>query len=88
MDILNKGITPPILIFVNQKKGADVLAKSLEKLGVSLAAVLGGVLNSGSLNVTVLCYRFVYQWFSAKLQYLQCISNGDTAVLHLTIDMI
>ena len=22
------------------------------------------------------------QWLSAKLQYLQCISNGDTAVLH------
>ena len=26
---------PPIIIFVNQKKGADVLAKSLEKIGVS-----------------------------------------------------
>ena len=23
-----------------------------------------------------------YGWFSARLQYLQCISNGDTAVLH------
>ena len=22
------------------------------------------------------------QWFSARLHYLQCISNGDTAVLH------
>jgi len=35
VDILNKGIDPPIIIFVNQKKGADVLAKSLEKFGVS-----------------------------------------------------
>ena len=35
MDILNSGIEPPIIIFVNQKKGADVLAKSLEKIGVS-----------------------------------------------------
>ncbi|CAI7992347.1 Probable ATP-dependent RNA helicase DDX23 [Geodia barretti] len=26
---------PPIIVFVNQKKGADVLAKSLEKIGVS-----------------------------------------------------
>ena len=25
---------------------------------------------------------FIYQWFSARLQYLQCISNGDTVVLH------
>ena len=23
-----------------------------------------------------------YCWLSARLQYLQCISNGDTAVLH------
>lgn len=35
MEILNRGIEPPIIIFVNQKKGADVLAKGLEKLGVS-----------------------------------------------------
>ena len=32
---MNAGIEPPIIIFVNQKKGADVLAKSLEKMGVS-----------------------------------------------------
>jgi ATP-dependent RNA helicase DDX23/PRP28 len=35
VEILNAGIEPPIIIFVNQKKGADVLAKSLEKMGVS-----------------------------------------------------
>ena len=33
--MLNRGLDPPIIIFVNQKKGADVLAKSLEKMGVS-----------------------------------------------------
>ena len=27
IDILNTGIDPPIIIFFNQKKGADVLAK-------------------------------------------------------------
>ena len=27
IQILNAGIDPPIIIFVNQKKGADVLAK-------------------------------------------------------------
>ena len=27
VSILNAGIEPPIIIFVNQKKGADVLAK-------------------------------------------------------------
>ena len=24
----------------------------------------------------------IYRWLSARLQYLQCVSNGDTAVLH------
>lgn len=27
MEYLSKGVDPPIIIFVNQKKGADVLAK-------------------------------------------------------------
>lgn len=35
MEILSRGVEPPVIIFVNQKKGADVLAKGLEKLGVS-----------------------------------------------------
>lgn len=35
LNLLSSGIDPPIIIFVNQKKGADVLAKSLEKMGVS-----------------------------------------------------
>ncbi|OQV16128.1 putative ATP-dependent RNA helicase DDX23 [Hypsibius exemplaris] len=30
--VLKEGFEPPIIIFVNQKKGADVLTKSLEKL--------------------------------------------------------
>lgn len=39
VQLLSSGIDPPIIIFVNQKKGADVLAKSLEKMGVSLGVV-------------------------------------------------
>jgi ATP-dependent RNA helicase DDX23/PRP28 len=34
LEILSKGIDPPIIVFVNQKKGADVLSKGLEKMGV------------------------------------------------------
>ena len=29
-----------------------------------------------------------YQWFSARLQYLQCVMDGDTVVLHWAIEMI
>ena len=39
LTLLNSGIDPPIIIFVNQKKGADVLAKSLEKIGVSFPSI-------------------------------------------------
>ncbi len=39
LHILHKGIDPPVIIFVNQKKGADVLAKSLEKMGVSISFI-------------------------------------------------
>lgn len=40
--ILNEGIEPPIIIFVNQKKGADVLARGLEKMGYNAATLHGG----------------------------------------------
>ena len=30
---------------------------------------------------------FYCRWFSTRLQYLHCVSNGDTAVLHWTIDI-
>ncbi|KAK4323833.1 hypothetical protein Pmani_005473 [Petrolisthes manimaculis] len=42
LDILKQGITPPVLIFVNQKKGADVLARGLEKLGHNATTLHGG----------------------------------------------
>ena len=39
-------------------------------------------------NVTSSVTLFTsYRWFSARLQYLQCISNGDTTVLHKTINI-
>ncbi|CDW52257.1 Helicase C and DEAD domain containing protein [Trichuris trichiura] len=42
VQILEGGIEPPIIIFVNQKKGADILAKGLEKLGFNPCALHGG----------------------------------------------
>ncbi|KAJ3654260.1 hypothetical protein Zmor_013458 [Zophobas morio] len=42
MEYLSKGVDPPVIIFVNQKKGADVLAKGLEKLGYSACTLHGG----------------------------------------------
>ncbi|XP_043198665.1 probable ATP-dependent RNA helicase DDX23 [Amphibalanus amphitrite] len=42
MALLQKGVEPPVIIFVNQKKGADVLARGLEKLGYNAATLHGG----------------------------------------------
>lgn len=42
LNILNEGIDPPVIIFVNQKKGADMLAKGLDKLGFSAVVLHGG----------------------------------------------
>ncbi len=55
MNVLASGFDPPIIIFVNQKKGVDVLAKSLEKLGVSTQCLFMSVMlsrnNSENLNL-------------------------------------
>ncbi|KAH7639928.1 putative ATP-dependent RNA helicase DDX23 [Dermatophagoides farinae] len=40
--ILQAGVEPPVIVFVNQKKGADVLAKSLEKMGFNACTLHGG----------------------------------------------
>lgn len=42
VEILNRKVDPPIIIFVNQKKGADVLAKGLEKMGYNACTLHGG----------------------------------------------
>jgi len=42
MDLLQNGPEPPIMVFVNSKKGTDVLAKSLEKSGMKAASLHGG----------------------------------------------
>jgi len=42
LSLLSSNIEPPIIIFVNQKKGADVLARSLEKMGYRAATLHGG----------------------------------------------
>ena len=41
----------------------------------------------GFIFIILVCV-VLYQWFSARLQYPQCVSNGVTAVLPKTIVMI
>ena len=38
-------------------------------------------------NIYLIEIIAIYRWLSARLQNLQCASNGNAAVLHLTIDM-
>ena len=75
-----------------------IAVKSRERHCVSDLKQLDCLLNSlfelikknQSSESTVLCsavivamsYATLNRWFSARLQYLQCVSNGDTAILH------
>ncbi|GMR41155.1 hypothetical protein PMAYCL1PPCAC_11350 [Pristionchus mayeri] len=42
VEVLEQSFEPPIIIFVNQKKGADLLAKGLSKLGFNPTVLHGG----------------------------------------------
>ncbi|KAJ3299985.1 DEAD (Asp-Glu-Ala-Asp) box polypeptide 23 [Borealophlyctis nickersoniae] len=42
LELLGQNHEPPIIIFVNQKKGCDVLSKALEKLGYKATTLHGG----------------------------------------------
>ncbi|GMT18295.1 hypothetical protein PFISCL1PPCAC_9592 [Pristionchus fissidentatus] len=42
VEILEASFEPPIIIFVNQKRGADILAKSLTNIGYNPTALHGG----------------------------------------------
>ena len=55
-------------------------------VGVYLILSLQGWLEAGnSFKTSCHC---ILRWVTARLQYLQCISSGDTAVMHLAIDLI
>lgn len=63
MEYLSRGIDPPIIIFVNQKKGADVLAKgilSFEFISylISDASGIGVYLNANSFLVFLNLFLF------------------------------
>ena len=45
------------------------------------------IMTTLGFSIMVVCERIswiwkTYRWLSARLQYLQCVSNGDTAALH------
>jgi ATP-dependent RNA helicase DDX23/PRP28 len=42
VEVLDRGVEPPVIIFVNQKKGVDMLAKGMEKMGYSACTLHGG----------------------------------------------
>lgn len=73
-ELLARGVEPPVIIFVNQKKGADVLARGLEKLGVRLLlltivklTLLAMILMSFYIFISVQClYSSRWQGTRAK----------------------
>lgn len=59
IELLQSNPDPPIIIFVNQKKGAEVLAKSLEKLGVCIHNI-DSIHNVIHCSHTVSCCCFTW----------------------------
>lgn len=53
IELLQSNPEPPIIIFVNQKKGAEVLAKSLEKLGVIIYTYTHTILHIVSFSYSI-----------------------------------
>lgn len=71
MEILNRGVEPPVIIFVNQKKGADVLAKGLERLGVSFS-----LFNNKFFCATFSNGLITLFYIKLFLQYNACTLHG------------
>ena len=55
---------------------------------IPLLAIFGSILKNHDCWITGAYFNTTYWWLIARLQYLQCISNGDTAVLHQAMDMM
>lgn len=66
MEILSRGVEPPVIIFVNQKKGADVLARGLEKLGVCILidCCISSLSNQNQLIFLCLCFSLMLVHFT------------------------
>ena len=90
-ELLQSNPDPPIIIFVNQKKGAEVLAKSLEKLGVS--NIIFNVLNLLILPIVV--SRCCLAWWKKSrsavgnfIKYINFIFSNITLMYTLTVNML
>ena len=63
LEVLKRGYEPPIIIFVNQKKGADVLAKGLEKHDFKAATLHGGMRWANSTQKTLSHSNLKFDFF-------------------------
>ena len=56
-------------------------------LKITIDIMKSTIKSSQLLTLRIFLIIYTHWWLSARLQYLQNISNGDTVVLHETIDM-
>ena len=66
----------------NKKNITFPSENSFENVTCHMWAILFG------LFAWTVCAEESFWWLSARLQWLQCVSNGVTAVLHYAIDLI
>lgn len=90
MEILNSGkFAPPMIIFVNQRRGVDTLSKTLNRSGHHTVTLHGGksqeqrfVLLTFPKSITVLTSIFLF--FSHRELALAQLKNGSAGVLIAT----
>ena len=71
---------------------ADALAPYVAKTSAAMVLTMQGkqviaFYDGFYLPVSLKFWEIIDRLLSARLQYLQCVSNGDTAVLHWTIEI-
>ena len=71
----------PIYIYISLKIG-------FPKMFIFLSRIVRNIHSKLSAPVWYHSLSILDWWLSARLQYRQCVSNGDTAVLHWAIEMI
>ena len=82
--LLSSGIDPPIIIFVNQKKGADVLSRSLDKMGYRSTVLHGGRNQEQRCDTIITCFRFDILTSLIREYSLGSLKRGERDILVAT----
>ena len=74
-----------ILLFWHHLHSSDSVARG--SINISLILIDNGTDDIPTPDAKTIILAMKYRWQTARLQWLQCVSNGVTAILHHAIDI-